>query len=308
MNEFGWFFVRRVLQGAVVVLGVTALVFVFTRLIGDPVAIMLPLEATEAERAQLRAYLGLDRSLGLQFLEFLRQLTVLEFGDSFWQRRPNVEIIVERLPWTLLLVGASMTLAVVLALPLGTIAALYPGRLPDRLTSFLSLAGLSIPLFWLGLMLIFLFAAKLQWLPSSGPGGLAHLVLPSVTLALPAAGRIAMLLRSTLIDELNAPYVRTAIAKGLPARRVITVHTFINAAVPVLTMIGWEVTRALAGYTIVVETVFAWPGLGLVAVQAIQRDDLVLVQAIVFVVAILVVAVNLLLDVAHRLIDPRVKL
>ncbi len=308
MNEIGWFLGRRLFQGFIVVLGVTTLVFIVTRLIGDPVAIMLPIDATEEQQATLRFYLGLDEPLLKQYWQFLTKLAELDFGESFWQSRPNAEIIGERLPFTFQLVGASLFLTIVLAIPLGTLAALYPGRLVDRITSALSLIGLSVPLFWLGLLLIFVFAAKLQWLPSSGPGGLRNLVLPTVTLALPAIGRIAMMVRSSLIDELNAPYVKTAIAKGMPAWRTLSVHTYVNAAVPTLTMIGWEITRALAGYTIIVETVFAWPGIGLAAIQAIQRQDIVLLQAIVFVVALMVVAINLTLDVAYRFIDPRVNL
>ena len=306
MNELSWFVVRRLFQGLVVVLTVTAIVFVVTRLIGDPVAMMLPLDATEEQRDTLRRALGLDQPIHLQFVDFLRSLFALDFGESFWQHRPNIDIIRERLPATFKLVGASMLLAVVLALPLGTVAAMYPGRLPDRITSALSLTGLSVPLFFLGLVLIYVFAAQLRWLPSSGPGGFAHIVLPAVTLALPSAGRLAMLVRSSLIDELNAPYVKTAVAKGLPLWRILGVHTYVNAAVPTLTMIGWEITRALAGYTIIVETVFAWPGLGLAAIQAIQREDILLLQAIVFVVALMVVIINLALDLLYKFIDPRI--
>lgn len=308
MTELGWFIGRRLFQGFIVVLGVTTLVFIVTRLIGDPVAIMLPIDATEEQQATLRFYLGLDRPLLAQYWNFLIKLAELDFGESFWQNRPNATIIAERLPFTFQLVGASLFLTVFFSIPLGTLAALHPGRIVDRITSALALVGLSVPLFWLGLLLVYLFAAQLQWLPSSGPGGLNNLVLPAVTLALPAIGRIAMMVRSSLIDELNAPYIKTAIAKGIPAWRTLSVHTYINAAVPTLTMIGWEITRALAGYTIIVETVFAWPGIGLAAIQAIQRQDIVLLQAIVFVVALMVVFVNLALDVAYRLIDPRVNL
>lgn len=306
MNELGWFIVRRLFQSLVVVFTVTAIVFVLTRLISDPVALMLPIDATEAQRETLRQYLGLNQPLHLQFFAFLRSLALLDFGESYWQHRPNIEIIAERMPATFMLVGASMVLAIVLAAPLGAIAAMYPGQIPDRITTVLSLVGLSVPQFWLGLILIFTFAVELRWLPSSGPGGFDHLVLPAVTLALPAAGRLAMMVRSSLIDELNAPYVKTAAAKGLPVSRILLVHTCINAAVPMLTITGWEITRALAGYTIIVETVFAWPGLGLAAIQAIQRQDLLLLQAIVFVVAVMVVVINLALDLLYKLIDPRI--
>jgi peptide/nickel transport system permease protein len=165
-----------------------------------------------------------------------------------------------------------------------------------------------VPQFWLGLLLIVLFAVQLKWLPTSGATSPAHIILPAITLALPALTRLVMVVRSSMIDELNQQYVKTATAKGMPFIRVVGLHAMRNAAVPVVTLAGWEVIRALAGYTVIVETVFAWPGLGLTAIQAIERQDLILLQAIVFTIAIMVVVINIAIDVVHKGIDPRVKL
>lgn len=170
-----------------------------------------------------------------------------------------------------------------------------------------SLLGLSVPQFWLGLILIIVFGVTLGWLPTAGAGTWKHIVLPAVTLALPAAGRLAMMVRSSMIDELNRQYVKTAKAKGMPATRVVAVHALRNGSIPVLTLFGWELIRALAGYTVVVETVFNWPGLGMTAIHAIVRQDLFLLQTIVLVVAVMVVAVNILIDIAYRAVDPRIQ-
>jgi peptide/nickel transport system permease protein len=304
----GAFIVKRLYYGLFVVLGVTIVVFLVTRVVGDPVSAMLPMESSAAQRALFAQQLGLDRPIYLQFFDFLANVARLDLGESLWQHRPVTQIVLERLPMTLYLVVAGMALAIALSLPLGILAALKPGGMSDRVTVVLSLLGLSIPQFWLGLLLIIVFAVDLRWLPTSGSGDLRHMVLPAVTLALPAMARMVMVVRSSMMDELNAQYIKVAIAKGLPFRRVVGVHALRNITVPVMTLAGWEVIRALAGYSVVVETVFAWPGLGLAAVQAIERQDLILLQGIVFYVAIMVVIINLGLDVAQKFVDPRVKL
>ena len=303
-----WFVINRLWQGVIVVLSVVVVVFVLTRLIGDPVRVMLPLEATAEQRALFEKQLGLDRPILEQFVVYVRDVAVLDFGESLWQRRPVLEIIVERAPATILLTFTAIALAVALAVPLGTIAALRPEGLVDRIVVIISLLGLSIPQFWLGLLLIVLFSLTLGWLPTSGSGGPEHLILPALTLALPALTRLVMVVRSTMIDELNAQYVKVLRAKGLLPWRVIGVHALRNSAVPILTIAGWELIRTLSGYTVVVETVFAWPGLGLTAIQAIERQDLILLQAIVFVTAILVVILNLMLDILFKAIDPRIEM
>jgi len=303
----GAFIVKRLYYGLYVVLGVTIVVFLVTRVIGDPVSAMLPMESSAAQRALFAQQLGLDRPLYLQFLDFLGNVARLDLGESLWQRRPVTQIVLEKLPMTLYLVGAGMALAIALSIPLGMLAALKPGGIADRLTVLFSLLGLSVPQFWLGLLLIIVFAVDLRWLPTSGSGDLRHMVLPAITLALPAMTRMVMVVRSSMMDELNAQYIKVATAKGLPFRRVVGVHALRNITVPAMTLAGWEVIRALAGYSVVVETVFAWPGLGLAAMQAIERQDLILLQGIVFYVAIMVVLINIALDVAQKFVDPRVK-
>lgn len=304
----GRFALRRALQGLVVILGVTIVVFVVTRLVGDPVSVLLPLDASDEARRAAEARLGFDRPIAVQFAEYMRSAVQFDFGESLWQRRDAMAIVIEKLPATFLLVFTSMGLAVALAIPIGVLAALKPGRLLDRFVVTSSLLGLSMPQFWLGLVFILVFAVNLGWLPTSGSGSLRHLVLPALTLALPAAARLGMLVRSSMIDELNQPYVQTAKAKNLPFLRIVGTHAFRNASVPALTLAGWELIRALAGYTVVVETVFAWPGLGFTAIQAIERQDLILVQAIVFLVALIIVVINVMIDIAHKAVDPRVKL
>ena len=306
--SMGGFILRRLGHGVIVVFGVTLVVFVVTRLIGDPVRVMLPIEATVQQRAAFEKKLGLDRPIHVQFAEYLGSVSRGDFGDSLWQRRPAMEIVTERLPLTLRLTAAGLSLALLFAIPLGIVAALKPGGVSDRLVVFVGLLGLSVPQFWLGLVLIVVFSVQLRWLPTSGAATAAHMILPAVTLALPALARIVMMLRSSVIDELNQQYVKTAVAKGLPFGRIIGVHVMRNAAPPVLTLAGWELIRALAGYSVVVETVFAFPGLGLTAIQAIERQDLILLQAIVLTVAVMVVFINIAIDVAHKFIDPRVEL
>ncbi|WP_299821521.1 ABC transporter permease [uncultured Jannaschia sp.] len=302
------FLLRRLLQGALVVLGVTFTVFVVTRVFGNPVDLMLPLSASAEQRAAFAAELGLDRPLPAQFMQFVGELLRFDFGESTWQRRPAMAVVLERLPNSLLLIGAGLGLAIILALPAGLLAAGRPGGLLDRVVTGISLAGLSMPQFWVGLLLIVLFAVAIPVLPTSGMGTPAHLVLPAVTLALVPFARMTLFVRSQIMEELNRPYIRTALARGLPRSRVLVGHALRNTLVPFLTLVGWELVLALAGYTVVVETVFAWPGMGLVAIQALQRGDLFLVQAIVYTVAVLIVLVNILLDVVFKLVDPRIGL
>jgi peptide/nickel transport system permease protein len=304
----GRYILKRLWHGVIVIFGVTVIVFVVTRMVGDPVKVMLPLEATLEQRAAFEKRLGLDRSIPIQFAEFMSDIARLEFGDSLWQHRPAMEIVFEKLPLTLALAFLGIGLAFVFSIPLGIIAALKPSGISDRGTVFVSLIGLSVPQFWLGLLLIVVFAVQLHWLPTSGIGSPANIILPAITMALPALARMVMIVRSSMIDELNQQYVKTGFAKGLPFYRVVGIHALRNAALPVVTLCGWELIRAVAGYSVVVETVFAWPGLGMTAIQAIEREDLILLQAIVFTVAITVVLINILMDMAYTVIDPRLKL
>jgi peptide/nickel transport system permease protein len=304
----GRYIFKRLWHGVIVIFGVTVIVFVVTRLVGDPVKVMLPLEATLEQRAAFEKQLGLDRPVSIQFAEFMGDIARLDFGDSLWQHRPAMDIVFEKLPLTLVLAFIGIGLAFILSIPLGIIAALRPGGISDRSTVFVSLIGLSVPQFWLGLLLIVVFAVQLRWLPTSGIDSPVNIILPAITMALPALARMVMIVRSSMIDELNQQYVKTGFAKGLPFYRVVGMHALKNAALPVVTLSGWELIRAVAGYSVVVETVFAWPGLGMTAIQAIEREDLILLQAIVFTVAMTVVLINILMDFVYTVIDPRLKL
>lgn len=302
------FIFRRLLQGLLVVFGVTLAVFLATRVFGDPVTLMLPITASAEQRAVFSAQIGLDQPLPIQFMGFVSDMLTLDFGQSIWQRRPAIDVVLERLPNSALLIGCALTLAIVLAIPLGALSALKPGSIFDRITMSVGLIGLATPQFFFALLLIFFFAVQLRWLPTSGTGSLAHMVLPVLALAMTPFARFAMMVRSTMIDELNQQYVRAARARGIPRGRVLRHHALRNVLVPFITLSGWELIVALSGYTVVVETVFSWPGLGLTAVQAIQRGDLFLMQAIVFSIALLIVCINLTVDIIAKFIDPRIEL
>lgn len=305
----GRYISRRLLQGVVIIFGVTVFVFVVTRLVGDPVKFMLPLSATKEQRDATRHALGLDRSIPRQFIDFLGDLLRLDLGTSTYVRgKSALSVVFDYLPRTMQLVGAGMLLAVVVSLPLGLLASRKPGGPLDRLLTTLSLVGLSMPQFFLGSVMVIVFTVKLHWFQTGVGPWRTHLILPAVCLALPAIGRLAMVVRSSMIDELNTQYVRVLKAKGMTQRRILAVHAVRNAGIPYVTLLGWELIRAVAGFTVVVETVFAWPGIGFMAREAIVQQDFFLIQAIVFVVAVMVVIINIAIDVAYKFLDPRVQL
>ena len=304
----GRFLAQRLVQGAVVVVGVTVLVFVVTRMIGDPVNFILPLSASQEQRDALRADLGFDQPILTQFREFAGDAVRLDFGEStYFRNEEALDVVMRFLPKTLQLVAAGMFIAFVVSIPLGAIAALRPGRMLDKCLVTLSLIGLSSPQFFIGQVILLITSVKFQ-IVQFGDGPWTHLIFPAITLALPAIGRLTMVIRSAMIDELNIQYVKAAKAKGVSRRRIVGVHAMRNSAIPFVTLFGWELIRALAGYTLVVEAVFDWPGLGDLAILAIKERDFYLIQTIVFVVAIMVVFVNIVVDLTYKLIDPRVKL
>ncbi|MBI2874878.1 MAG: ABC transporter permease [Firmicutes bacterium] len=282
-------------------------VFILTHMVGDPVDLLLPLDAHQEQADQMRIALGLDRPLWEQFKDFASRAIRGDFGNSLWQRRPALRVALESLPNTMKLVGAAFLLAVVMAVPLGVLAAVKQGSTLDKITSLLALQGVSTPPFWLGLMLMMILSAKLHWFPTSGMGGFQHLVLPAVTLAMRPMGRIAQMVRSAMLDQLGELYVTTARAKGLSETRVVMVHALKNAAIAIVTMAGWELGRLMAGYSAVVEWVFSWPGIGMMVVKAIDNWDFPLLQATVVVTALTISLVNLLVDLSYSLFDPRIR-
>jgi peptide/nickel transport system permease protein len=301
------FIMRRLLYSVAVVVGVSIFVFIITHMLGDPARMMLPLEATDQEVQAFREAMGFNDPLPVQFWHFATNAMHGDFGDSLWQREPALPLVMERLPKTLQLVVISTTLALLLSIPLGVLAALKPRSLLDRACTVGSLTGVSIPDFWLGLILILVFAVQLHLFYTSGSGDWRHLVLPSLTLAARPIGQITLITRSAMIDELSQQYMVTARAKGLRERAIVVNHALRNAFIPIITLSAWQIARLVAGLTVAVETVFAWPGVGLLAIQAIQRRDLPLIQADVFIVALVVTLLNLILDILYAVCDPRIR-
>src|SRR5437870_5489713 len=297
---------RKVFHTALVAFGVVTLVFAALRLSGDPAATMLPGDASVDELAALRHELGLDRPLHIQYLKFLAGAVTGDFGTSFRHQQPALGLVMERLPATLELAFAALLLAVAVALPLGILAALHRGRALDVLAMGFAVVGQATPYFWMGLMLILVVSVELAWLPTSGRGGLAYLVLPAITLGTHFAAVLARLTRTTMLEVLTQNYVTTARAKGLSEGTVILAHALKNAAVPVVTLIGLQFGTLLGG-AVVTETIFAWPGVGRLAVQSIFVRDYPVVQAGVFVLALSFVAINLLVDLLYGFLDPRIR-
>lgn len=297
--------VRRLALLVPTLLGVATLVFAFLHLVpGDPVEIMLGESAAPADVAQLRRDLGLDRPLLVQYGRFLAHAARGDLGRSIAYRAPVSDVIATRYPATLELAAAALVVALGIALPLGIVAAVRPRSALDRGARLASLAGVCLPSFWLGPLLILVFSLRIGWLPVSGRGGIAHLVLPAVTLGLGMAGVLVRLTRASMLAALREDYVRSARAKGAPERRVVLVHALRNALVPVTTVAGLQAGALLAG-AIITETIFAWPGLGRLVVQAIDARDYPLVQGCVLTIAASYVVVNTATDLLQRAIDPR---
>jgi len=298
--------IRRLVHSAFILVGLVVVVFFVTHQLGDPARLMLRPEATEEQVAALRTSLGLDAPIHVQFGRYVANLTRGDFGNSIWQRVPALPIVLDRVPATLYLAAVTLALALPLAIGLGVVSAIKPRSFADRVVTVISLAGVSTADFWLGLMLILVFAVQLGWLPTSGFGGLQFVLLPAIALAVRPMGRVSQVVRSAMLDEMGKGYVTTARAKGLSERVVIFFHTLKNAAIPIVTLMGDEAAALLNG-AVVIETLFGWPGVGILLIQAIERRDLPLIEAAVITIAVMIVTVNLLVDLTYSLIDPRVR-
>jgi peptide/nickel transport system permease protein len=299
------FLVSRLAQAAFVLLGVSFTVFAQSHLSGDPVSLMVGPTATQADIDALRRSMNLDRPFFAQYAAFLGGVLRGDFGTSLWQHQPAIGLVLERFPYTIQLAAAALLLALVVAVPLGILSAVFRNSFVDRLAIGTSLVGQSVPGFWLGLLLILLFSVTLRLLPTGGSGSLKHLILPAVTLAAFTMGRIARLVRTNMLDVLGSDSLRTARAKGLREFTVVIKHGLRNAAIPIVTLIGLDASSLLGG-AVITETIFAWPGLGRLVVQAISQRDFPLVQAATLCIAVIVVGVNLLVDLSYSLLDPRV--
>ncbi|MBM7517486.1 ABC transporter permease [Nocardioides nitrophenolicus] len=282
------------------------LAFALGRLSGDPTATILGPMAPQEQRDALRHELGLDRSLIVQYLDYLKGVFTGDLGTSLQFYQPNSTMIFDRLPYTLQLVAAGMALALLIGIPLGVLAATREGTWWDRGASTLALLGQSVPVFWLGMMLVVLFAVKLGWLPAGQSGSLRHLILPAVTMSLYPMAHIARLTRASMSEALGEPFIDSARARGISRTRVVWRHAFKNAMMPILTIVVLQTGILLSG-AVAVEYVYSWPGLGQLALQAIQFRDFPLVQAIVGFGALVFVFLNLLVDVIHSVVDPRVR-
>lgn len=300
--------IKRTLAALLVILGVSVAVFLLTHVIpGDPIEVMLGERAQAADRAALAAAYGLDRSLTQQMVFYYQGLLTLDLGESFHYHRPVVELIAERLPATAELAIAAMVVSLLVALLLGMVSAWYRNSWIDDGARVLSLLGVSIPNFWLGPMLILFGSVMLGWFPVSGRQGWGSLVLPAITLGTALAAIVARMLRNSLLEIAEADYVRTARAKGLSEWAILWRHSLRNALLPVVTLVGLQIGAILGG-SVIVETVFSWPGVGRLTVEAIQSRDYPLVQGCVLLIAVVYVVINLLTDLVYGLIDPRIRL
>ncbi len=301
------FLTRRLLQGIGTLLALMIIVFLLVRLTGSPVDLYLPLDASDEMRRDLASRLGLDKPLWWQFTDWLMQLSRLDFGVSLWQNRPAIDMVAGALPQTLFLGAVVMVLALAAAIVIGALAAIKPHGPFDNIASAVSLAGASIPDFWFALMGVAIFAVALHWLPTSGFGGFQYWVLPVMTLVLRPFGILVQVVRGAMVATLSSPYVRAARAKGAQERRILFRHALRNAMLPVVTVAG-DLTAQFAGGVTVIETVFGWPGIGKLMIDAILQRDFAVLQAGVLVVAAIIIAINIIIDVLYSMIDPRVRI
>lgn len=285
---------------------VVTFTFIVLRTSGDPVVALIGADALPDEIEQFRRQWGLDQPLIVQYFRYVGQMATGQFGDSLRDHRPVMEIILERLPATLSLGLVSYLTAALIGIPAGIAAALRRGRFLDRAIMAFAVFGFALPNFFLGILMILLFSLVLQVLPSSGSGTFWHLIMPAITLGTFTAGTLARFTRSAMLEVLERPYMRAAAAKGVPAWKRIMFHAFPNAAIPIVTIIGLNLGQLIAG-AIVVETVFAWPGIGRLLVTAVSSRDLAVVQGLVLVIATTMVLANLIVDLLYGLLDPRIR-
>jgi len=297
---------RQVVQLAVVIVGISMLAFAILHVIGDPVTLLLPQNAGQEEYARYNKLLGLDKPIYVQYWKFASRAVQGDFGKSWYADTPAFKLVLERMPPTLYLTTAGLVTALLIALPLGILAALKQHSFVDSLCTMAAVAGQAMPIFWLGIMLIIIFAVQLRMLPASGYGTWRHFLMPAFTLGAFLAPITMRLVRSGVIEIMNMEYIKTARAKGLAERVVVIKHAFRNACIPVITVLGLQFGQLLGG-AVITETVFAWPGVATLTVDAIRNQDFPVVQCAVVLLALIIVAVNFLVDMIVGLIDPRIR-
>ena len=300
------YLLRRLQHLFWVLLTVSILVFLLIYLSGDPVRLLAPLDAKPEDVERIRVLYGLDKPLIVQYWNFVINALQGDMGDSFRYDQPALDMVMDKLPATIRLALFSLTLTIVIGIPLGLWAGSRPNGVVDWMVSILTFIGISIPSFWLGIMFILLFADKLRWLPSSGDATWRHMLMPGITLSIYSIGLVSRLVRSTLIDVMQRDYIRTARAKGLREQIVLYRHALRNTMIPTVTVLGLQL-GALLGGSVVVESVFAWPGVGWLMLQGIQNRDLPLVRAVVLVIGLGFVLINLVVDILYSRLDPRIR-
>jgi len=300
------YLVRRGWQSGLVLLGVSFVVFLILHLTGDPALLLLPPDASAEDIAKFRTAMGFDDPWPVQYLRFLKGAVRGDFGESVRHGEPAMGLVLERLPATFELAGAGLLIALCLAIPAGIVSAVRRNTAVDYVSTVVALLGQAMPTFWLGIMLILVFSVRLSWLPSSGRGDIEHLILPAITLGLFTTARITRLTRSGMLEVLGQDYIRTARAKGVSEPPVVWKHALKNASIPIVTIVGIELGTLLGG-SVITETIFAWPGVGRLSVQAIFNRDYPVVQAAVFLLASTFVIVNFLVDIVYTYLDPRIR-
>jgi peptide/nickel transport system permease protein len=297
---------RRIRDGILTLALVVAVVFILTNIVGDPALVYAPVDASDAEIARIETAFGLDRPFPERFVEYFADVARGDFGDSNWQKRPALDAVLEALPATIQLTLAGIIGAALFGVIGGILAGSRPNSWLDRIANFFSVSALSVPNFWLGLLLIFVFAVKFPWFPTSGKFGWDSIVLPAVTLATVHGGRIFQLVRSATVEEVSKPYVRVAKSKGLSNGHVLRRHVLRNTGLTTATITGWEYVRMWGGAAFAIEYVFAWPGIGTLMINAADRQDFFVLQAAVIIAGAFVIISNLIIDLTYRAIDRRI--
>jgi len=296
----------RLLQSLLTILLVVMVVFLIARIAGDPVTLLVTFDASQSDIDRLKQELGLADPLPQQFVRFLTDAARGDFGISFRTNRPAMQEVLSRVPASAQLAGFALLISLAISIPLGVLAAVTRGSLVDVVARFFALVGQAAPNFWVGLMLIFLFSVRFGWFPTGGRGGLDHMFLPALTLGTSASASLTRLTRSAMLDVINSDFVTMARAKGLPRRTVIFKHALRNALIPVVTILGVRVGVLISG-SVIVETIFAWPGVGRLIIQAINVSDFPVVQAAITLTATSIVLANFLTDIVYMFIDPRIR-
>lgn len=300
------FIIRRLVQSLFVLFGVSLFVFGLLHLSGNPVGLLLPPDATAETRAELEQRYGFDQPVYIQYLNYTRGVVQGDFGESMRSGQDAMTLVIERIPATFELAAAAMFFTIVIAFPIGIVAALNRGKIIDRLVMVFALLGQSFPVFFIGILFILFFGVRLEWFPVSGRGGFSNLILPALTLGMYGMARTARLVRSGMLDVMRSEYITTARAKGLTEFAIVHAHAIRNALIPIITVLGLDLATLLGG-AIIAETIFSWPGLGRLIIYSIEARDYPVVQAAVFVIAVAYILINFLVDVLYAFVNPRVR-